>query len=156
WNPKYAEGWLNCFYDYHRNLSPPEEVWPLDLYAKYPEEQMVKDLFERGYADVAIFQPTYLLDFYTNGWNTVERSAALKEKYPDRFILNGRFDPRDGEQGLIAFEEQAKRYGFKGVKLYTAEWAGSSKGWSLTDDWARRYLDKCVELGVLNVHVHKG
>jgi predicted TIM-barrel fold metal-dependent hydrolase len=155
-NPKYAEGWLNCFYDYHKNLSPPDEVWPLDLYAKYPEEQMVKDLFDQGYVDVAIFQPTYLMDFYTNGWNTVERSAVLKDKYPDRFILNGRFDPRDGEDGLIEFEAQAKRYGFKGVKLYTAEWLGSSKGWSLKDDWARRYLDKCVELGVLNVHVHKG
>jgi predicted TIM-barrel fold metal-dependent hydrolase len=155
-NPKYAEGWLNCFYDYHKNLSPPEEVWPLDLYAKYPEEQMMKDLFGQGYVDVAIFQPTYLLDFYTHGWNTVERSATLKEKYPDKFIPNGRFDPRDGEDGLIAFEKQAKRYGFKGVKLYTAEWLGSSKGWSLKDDWARRYLDKCVELGVVNIHVHKG
>ncbi|MBV9355949.1 MAG: amidohydrolase [Chloroflexi bacterium] len=155
-NPKYAEGWLNCFYDYHKNLSPPEEVWPLDLYAKYPEEQMVKDLFGQGYVDVAIFQPTYLLDFYTNGWNTIERSATLKEKYPDKFILNGRFDPRDGADGLITFEEQARRYGFKGVKLYTAEWLGTSKGWSLKDDWAHRYLDKCVELGVRNIHVHKG
>ncbi|MBV9171486.1 MAG: amidohydrolase [Chloroflexi bacterium] len=155
-NPKYAEGWLNCFYDYHKNLSPAEEVWPLELYAKYPEEQIMKDLFEQGYVDMAIFQPTYLMDFYTNGWNTVERSATLKEKYPDKFILNGRFDPRDGEDGLIAFEEQAKRYGFKGVKLYTAEWVGSSKGYSLKDEWARRYLDKCAELGVLNIHVHKG
>ena len=42
-NPKYAAGWLNCFYDYHKNLSPPEEVWPLDRYAKYPEEQLLKD-----------------------------------------------------------------------------------------------------------------
>src|SRR5207237_10583 len=80
----------------------------------------------------------------------------LAEKYPDRFILNGRWDPRDGQQGLVRFQEQTKRYGFKGVKLYTAEWNGDSKGWKLTDSMSRRYLDKCVELGVINIHVHKG
>jgi predicted TIM-barrel fold metal-dependent hydrolase len=155
-NRKYAEGWINCFYDYHRNLSPTEYVWPLELYQKYPEERMMHDLFEEGYVDVAIFLPTYLKEFYTNGFNTLEQDAVLKEKYPDKFILNGRFDPREGEAGLRRFEEEVKRYGIKGVKLYTAEWRGDSRGWKLTDPMARRYLDKCAELGVVNIHVHKG
>jgi len=153
---RYGQGWLDCFYDYHKNLSPPEYVWSKDLYAKYPEERMMRDLFEEGYVDVAIFQPTYLKDFFKNGWNTIEQNGILKEKYPDKFILNGAWDPRDGEAGLRYFEEIVRRYQIKGVKLYTAEWKGDSKGWSLKDDWARRYLDKCVELGVVNIHVHKG
>ncbi|MDP8923961.1 MAG: amidohydrolase [Chloroflexota bacterium] len=155
-NEKYGDGWIRCFYDYHKNLSPAEYVWPLELYQKYPEEQMMRDLFEEGYVDVGIFQPTYLKDFYKNGFNTVERDAILKEKYPDKFILNGRWDPRDEEEGLRRFEEEARRHNLKGVKLYTAEWRGDSKGWKLTDAWARRYLDKCAELGVVNIHVHKG
>jgi predicted TIM-barrel fold metal-dependent hydrolase len=153
---RYGQGWLDCFYDYHKNLSPPEYVWSKDLYAKYPEERMMRDLFEEGYVDVAIFQPTYLKDFFKNGWNTIEQNGILKEKYPDKFILNGAWDPRDGEAGLRYFEEIVRRYQIKGVKLYTAEWKGDSKGWSLKDDWARRYLDKCAELGVVNIHVHKG
>lgn len=153
---RYGQGWLDCFYDYHKNLSPAEYVWPKDLYAKYPEERMVRDLFDEGYVDVAIFQPTYLKDFFKNGWNTTEQDAALAEKYPGKFILNGAWDPRDGEEGLRRFEELVRRYNLKGVKLYTAEWKGDSKGWSLKDDWARRYLDKCAELGVVNIHVHKG
>ena len=24
---KFGEGWINCFYDYHKNLSPPDYVW---------------------------------------------------------------------------------------------------------------------------------
>ena len=44
----------------------------------------------------------------------------------------------------------------KGVKLYTAEWNNGSRGWKLTDDEARPFLDKCVELGIKNLHVHKG
>lgn len=153
---RYGQGWLDCFYDYHQNLSPPEYVWPKELYARYPEERMMRDLFEEGYVDVAIFQPTYLKDFFKNGWNTTEQDAVLKERHPDRFILNGAWDPRDGEEGLRYFEELVRRYQIKGVKLYTAEWKGGSKGWSLKDDWARRYLDRCVELGVVNIHVHKG
>jgi uncharacterized protein len=155
-NEKYADGWIRCFYDYHKNLSPADAVWSLELYQQYPEEQLMKDLFEEGYVDKAIFQPTALYDFYTNGFNTTERDAVLKEKHPDRFILNGCWDPRNEEEGLRKFEEDVKRYGHQGVKLYTAEFKGSSKGWKLTDPWARRYLDRCAELGVTNIHVHKG
>jgi uncharacterized protein len=155
-NEKYADGWIKCFYDYHRNLSPADYVWPLEKYQKYSEADMMHDLFEVGYVDKAIFLPTYLKDWYRNGFNTIQQDAVLAEKYPDKFILNGRFDPREGEEGLRNFEEEVKRYNIKGVKLYTAEWDGSSKGWKLTDPEARRYLDKCAELGVTNIHVHKG
>jgi predicted TIM-barrel fold metal-dependent hydrolase len=153
---KYGEGFIKCFYDYHRNLSPEEEVWTLEHFQRYSEDDLMRDLFEVGYDDVAIFQPTYLRDFYRNGFNTTEQDAVLKEKHPERFILNGSFDPRDGEQGLEEFEALVARYELKGVKLYTAEWRGDSKGWKLTDRWAERYLDRCRELGVTNIHVHKG
>jgi uncharacterized protein len=156
WKNKYGEGFINCFYDYHKNLSPEEYVWPIEKYRKYTEEDLMHDLFEIGYVDVAIFLPTYLTDFYVNGFNTTERNAILKEKYPDKFILNSYFDPRDEEQGLEDFERKHEKYNFKGVKLYTAEWRGESKGWKLDDPWASRYFEKCQELGVTNIHVHKG
>lgn len=153
---KYGRGFIDCFYDYHRNLSPPEYVWPLGKFEKYEEADLMHDLFEIGYVDVAILQPTYLRDFYRNGFNTTEQDAVLKEAHPDQFILNGAFDPRDGEPGLEKLEESVERWGLKGVKLYTAEWKGDSRGWKLNDPWASRYLEKCVELGVKNIHVHKG
>ncbi len=152
----YGEGFIKCFYDYHRALSPPEYVWPLEKYQKYTEEDLMHDLFQEGYVDIGIFQPTYLLDFYVKGFNTTEQDGVLKEKHPDKFILNGSFDPRAGERGLSQFEELVERWNIKGVKLYTAEWRGDSKGWKLTDPWAQRYLEKCQELDVTNIHVHKG
>lgn len=153
---KYGRGFIDCFYGYHSALSPDEYVWPLEKFQQYSEETMMKDVFEDGYVDVAIFLPTYLLEFYEKGFNTTEQDAQLKEKYPDKFILNSAFDPRDGKKGLEEFERKVKRYGVKGVKLYTAEWKGDSKGWSLKSDEAKRYLEKCQELGVTNIHVHKG
>jgi len=153
---KYGEGFIKCFYDYHANLSPEEYLWPLDKYRKYSEDDLMRDLFEEGYVDVAIFQPTYLTDFYANGFNTTEGNAVIKNKHPDKFILNGAWDPRDGDQGLEHFEAMVAKYNLKGAKLYTAEWKGDSKGWKLTDPESYRYLEKCRELGVNKIHVHKG
>lgn len=56
---KYGDGFIRCFYDYHKNLSPEEYVWPLEKYQKYSQEDLMHDLFEIGYVDIAIFQPTY-------------------------------------------------------------------------------------------------
>jgi predicted TIM-barrel fold metal-dependent hydrolase len=153
---RYGEGFTNCFYDYHRNLSPEEYVWSLEQFGTYSVEKMNHDLFEIGYVDKAIFQPTYLTDFYINGFNTTEQDGAVAEKYPEKYIVNGAFDPRDGEAGLEKLDRLAARWNLKGVKLYTAEWKGDSKGWKLTDPWAYRYLERCEQLGIRNIHVHKG
>jgi predicted TIM-barrel fold metal-dependent hydrolase len=117
---------------------------------------MHDDLFVHGYDDMAIFQPTYLKDFYVNGFNTLEQNAVLKAKYPDRFILNGAFDPRDGEAGLAQLEADVEKHGIKGVKLYTAEWKGDSKGYKLSDAGAQKFLERAEALGIKNIHVHKG
>ncbi|WP_278199549.1 amidohydrolase family protein [Thermaerobacter marianensis] len=114
---KYGEGFIACFYDYHRNLSPSEYLWDRDVFAQYGPERMSRDLFVEGYVDMAIFQPTYLKEFYRRGFNTTEQNAVLKDMYPERFILNGAFDPRDGEAGLEYLEALVENYGIRGVKL---------------------------------------
>ena len=156
WLNVHGEEFINCFYDYHRNLSPKDKIWPIDDFRKYDKNRMVHDLFSKGYVDIAVFQPTYLNEFYKNGFNTTERNAELAKEYEGRFIVNGAFDPRDGERGLEYLEQQAETYGIKGVKLYTAEWRGDSKGYKLSDPMCYRYLEKCRELGITNIHVHKG
>ena len=132
----FGDAFIETFYAFHKNLSPEDYVWPLEKYRKYDEPTMMKDLFEDGYVDMAIFQPTYLTDFYHKGFNTTEQDAVLKDKYPDKFVLNTSFEPRLGEGGLDEFEAKVNKYGSKGVKLYTAEWHDDSKGWKLTDPWA--------------------
>jgi len=153
---KWGEGFIACFYDYHRNLSPEEYVWPKEKYDRYSEEDMIHDLFEIGYDDKAIMQPTYLREFFPGGFNTTEQDAEMAAKYPGRFIVNGSFDPRDGEEGLDELRRLKDTYDVPGVKLYTAEWHGSSRGWKLNDYWSYRYLEECEALGIKNIHVHKG
>jgi predicted TIM-barrel fold metal-dependent hydrolase len=117
---------------------------------------MHHDLFVDGPDDMAILQSTYLTDFYKTGFNTIERNAVVKSQHPDRYILNGAFDPRDGEAGLDALDEMVATHKIKGVKLYTAEWKGESRGYKLSDPWAYRYLERAEKLGIKNIHVHKG
>ncbi len=153
---RHGEGFINCFYDYHRDLSPESEVRSLEDFWRQSEERVLHDLFEVGHVDKAIFQPTYLTDFSVNGFSTTEQDGAFAERHPDRFIVNGSWDPRDGEEGLDKLEALAERWNLKGVKLYTAERKGASKCWKLSDPWSYRYLEKCQELGIRNIHVHKG
>ncbi|MEW2520893.1 amidohydrolase family protein [Actinacidiphila alni] len=154
---RYGKGFIECFYDYHRNLSPKEWLWPLDKFEKYSEADLIHDVFETGHVDRAIFQPAYLSDFYTTGFHQRERALALTREHADKLVLNDAWDPRDREAGLDRLEELAAvDGGLKGVKLYTAEWRGDSKGYKLTDEWSYRYLAKCEELGIRNIHIHKG
>jgi predicted TIM-barrel fold metal-dependent hydrolase len=153
---RFGEGFIKCFYDYHRNLGPEEYLWTFEKFGKYSEDDLLHDLFEVGHVDHAIFQPTYLTEFFPAGFNTTEQNAAMAEKHPGRFTANGAFDPRDGKAGIADLEALHDRYDLKGVKLYTAEWKGDSRGWRLDTPEAARYLEKCQELGIKNVHIHKG
>ncbi len=119
-------------------------------------EDFEKDVFTNGHVDVAVFQSTYLKEWYTKGFNDIEQNAALLERFPGKLILNGRWDPREGEAGLEQLRADHAKYGIQGVKLYTAEWYKGSRGWKLTDPEAVPFFDLCVELGIKNIHVHKG
>ena len=159
WRPdaeQYAKGWIDCFYGYHQ-LGPEDTRWDYEKkFLKVTPDDFERDMFVEGHVDKAIFQSTYLKEWYIDGFNTVDQNAQLLERFGDKLIVNGRFDPREGHAGLKQLEQDAARFSLKGVKLYTAEWHGASRGFKLTDPECYRFLEKTQELGIKNVHVHKG
>src|SRR5215475_6193141 len=152
----HGKQFIDCFYDYHRNLSPEQEVWDYELYTYYGGERLMRDLFADGYVDHAIFQATLLSDFYVNGFGQTEEAFGLAQRHPDKLTYNHAYDPRNGEAGLEQLRRDADRMKLQGIKLYTAEWHGDSRGYKLDEHWSRRYLEECIELGIKNIHVHKG
>ena len=152
---EYAKGWIECFHAY-QGLGPADTHWSLEHFQKYSPEDFEKDVFQEGGVDHAVLQSTYLKEWYTKGFNDIEQNASILDRFPGKLLLNGRWDPREGQAGLEQLEADHAKYGIKGVKLYTAEWYQGSRGWKLDDPEARRFFDKCVELGIKNVHVHKG
>ena len=163
--PDLAKGWINCFYDYTKALSPKEYVWDWDTYAYYGEEKALHDVFGEGHVDMAIFEPQTLNYFYHKGFSNVDAIGGYVTKWPDRLVMGSRWDPRDGEAGKALLEEQVKKFRIRpfqmrNVKLYTAEWkeenGGMSRGWRLDSPEAFEFLEKNRELGI-NVQVaHKG
>ena len=156
WRNKYGEGWIKGFFGGHNAFSPKEYLWSFEKFCQYSEETLVQELFVNGGDDMAIFTSTYLHEFYKEGFNTHVQNNVLKQKYPDRFILCATFDPRAGEAGLDELREITEEYPIQGINLYTAEWRDGSRGWSLKDEWAQKYLALCQELNLKNIHVHKG
>ena len=152
----HGKQFIDCFYDYHRNLSPASEVWSYEDYLYQGGERLMKDLFTDGYVDHAIFQPANLIEFYNKGFGQTQEAFELTQANPTKLTYNHFFDPRNGEEGLRQLRADAERFNLKGVKLYTAEWHGESRGWKMDDPWAYRYLEACRELGIKNIHVHKG
>ncbi|MDP9407179.1 MAG: amidohydrolase [Actinomycetota bacterium] len=152
----HGKQFIDCFYDYHRNLSPESEAWSYEEYLYQGGERFMKDLFTDGYVDHAVFQPAYLGEFYHRGFGQTEEAWALTQANPGKLTYNHFYDPRYEEKGLEQLRRDAERFNLKGVKLYTAEWHGDSRGYKLTDPWSRRYLEAAQELGIKNIHVHKG
>ena len=90
----HGKQFIDCFYDYHRNLSPEEQVWDYDTYCYYGADRLMQDLFVDGPADHAIFQATILKDFYVNGFAQVDDSLKLAQDNPDKLTYNHAYDPR--------------------------------------------------------------
>ena len=152
----HGKQFIDCFYAYHSALSPAEELWPKAKFEKYSADDFYRDLFIDGPDDMAIIQTTGLRDFYKTGFGCIQRSTELASRAKERFIVNGAFDPRDGEKALEYIHFMKETYDIQGVKLYTAEWHGDSKGWRLDDPAAYRCFELCDKLGIKNMHVHKG
>ena len=91
-------------------LGPPEyALVDRAVPAATPRTTSMHDLFEDGYVDMAIFQPTYLRDFYRTGSTHRAERGARWSAIPGKFIVNGRWDPRDGEAGLRAARGRPRR-----------------------------------------------
>src|SRR3954454_17355718 len=114
----YAKGWIECFHAY-MGLAPAETHWPLEKFRAYSEDDLMRDVFEDGHADVAVFQPTYLKEWYKDGLNTTERNDALAERRVWLFVVTLRWDPWEGDAGIKALEANVARWGCTGAKLYT-------------------------------------
>ncbi len=110
WKPgaeEYAKGWIECFHAY-QGLGPAETHWPIEKFQKYTLDDFERDVFVEGGVDAAVFQSTYLKEWYTEGFNDADHNGALLERFPDKkLIVNGRFDPREGTAGLEQLEADA-------------------------------------------------
>ena len=113
WKPgaeEYAKGWIECFHAYH-GLGPADTQWSLEKFQKYSADDFEKDVFVNAGTDCGVLQSTYLREWYTNGFNDFARNVTLLERFPGKLIVNGRFDPREGQASMEQLEADHEKYG---------------------------------------------
>ena len=125
------------------------------VFRKVDPDWYFEEMFVKGEADVAILSTQVLMDFYHTGFVNPERNAQLTARAPARLIPLGGVDPRM-PNAVAEVERQITELGMRGFKWYTAEWRGESRGWKANDPMVFPLYEKCIELGVKNMHFHKG
>ena len=111
----HGKQFIDCFYDYHRNLSPESEVWSYEDYLYQGGERLMKDLFDDGYVDHAIFQPALPRRVLLQGLRADRRGVRARHQAPpDKLTYNHHFDPRNGEVGLDQLRLDAEKFDLKG------------------------------------------
>ena len=106
WKNVHGQQFIECFHDYQTALSPDEYKWPIEEFYAYSEERILHDLFEVGYVDKAIFQPTYLTDFYKDrlqhhGAGRPTRREVPGQVHRQRLVRS----PGRRERGMPPLEE---------------------------------------------------
>jgi predicted TIM-barrel fold metal-dependent hydrolase len=156
---RFGEAFIETFYAFHNGFNPAgESQWTMDYekqFRKTDPDWYLEEMFVKGSADMSILSTQVLMDFYHTGFVHPERNAALAKRAPERIIPLGGVDPR-APDALQSLEHQIKDLGMKGFKWYTAEWRGESKGWRANDPAVFPLYEKCIELGIKNMHFHKG
>jgi predicted TIM-barrel fold metal-dependent hydrolase len=155
---RFGDAFIETFYAFHNGFNPPDPQWKMDyetVFRKTDPAWYFEEMFVKGNADVAILSTQVLMDFYHKGFVTADSNKRVHDMAPERIIPLGGVDPRD-PKALYEVERQITECGVKGFKWYTAEWRGTSRGWKANDPMVFPLYEKCMELGVKNMHFHKG
>ena len=124
------------------------------------KDTWVKEVFFDSETDVT-FLNTLAFGEYFGGRDyfgteeCVEVGAEVNELYPGRVLTLGTIEPnREGH--LERLEYYVKELKMTGLKLYP--WDATSQGGWFQDDEKLAYplWEKCLELGVDKIHIHKG
>jgi uncharacterized protein len=155
---KYGEAFIETFYAFHTGFNPKDEPqWTMDYektFRKVDPDWYLENVFVQAGNDMAILSTQVLMDFYHRGFTSAERNAEFIKRAPDRLIGLGGIDPR-APDALEQVDRQVE-LGMKGFKWYTAEWRGESRGWRANDPMVFPLYERCIELGIKNMHFHKG
>ena len=153
---QYAKGWIECFHAY-QGLGPAETHWPIEKYHEVlrgrPDEGRLRGRLRRR-RDL----PADLPDGVVHG--RLQHHRAQRARWARSTRASSSSTPGSTRARATPGSRSSRR-----TSSGTAPRASSSTppsgtraraAGSSSDPEAYRYLEKCQELGIKNIHVHKG
>jgi predicted TIM-barrel fold metal-dependent hydrolase len=138
-------------------LAQPWTLAEDEFFTDFDHDALTAALFAESAVDVAIIHALPNLGFTNGGVTDVGRMAALRDRYPGRFLLYATVDTPVTDAAIKQLEHQVVTYGVDGLKLYPAFFFdGEALAWRLDDeDFATPLLEAARDLDIRNVAVHK-
>ena len=142
-----------CTGDHH----PDHVLSAEEFVSDFDHEALTHALFAESPVDLAIIHSLPNLGFTKGGLAKPERMAALRDRYPQRYLLYATVDTPMADVAIKDLEAQVNEFGVDGLKLYPSfYYDGTGHGWRMDDaDFATPLLEAARDLGIRNVAVHK-
>ena len=155
-----AAGQIAAIYSHHVMWQPPGHGFVM------AQEDFVSDInldaiahanFAESPVDIAVIHALPTLGFTRGPVANVDRMAALRDRYPGRFILYGTVTTPIVDDAIAEFRSQVERFGVVGLKLYPVLfYKDKAFGWSMDDpEFTMPLLRAAYDMGIRNVAVHK-
>lgn len=119
-------------------------------------ERAYQYMFEDTEIDMAVAQTVPLFAYFKDGFAPAARNYELARTFPDRFVFCGGVDPvwQGVEAAVDELERQRVEWGAVSFKFYQTQ---HDRSWRADDEKVAYPLyEKCLQLGVNNVQLHKG
>jgi predicted TIM-barrel fold metal-dependent hydrolase len=146
-------------YKQHTVLSPKDEhrLSEQEMFTDFDFEAFCEALFVESPVDFAFLHSLPRIFFNKRDIVEAERAAALRDKYPNRFLLYANVNPLDTDRALTRLDYHVNELGARGLKLYPTSPHGTKLvGWRMDDaNLAFPVFERCLELGITNVAIHK-
>jgi uncharacterized protein len=137
-----------------------DETFALTLEEKlvdFPAYATAHALFAESQVDMALLHALPRFSFTRGPFTDVHKMAAMRDRWPDRFLLYGTIDTFDTDEAIKSLEYQVRELHIDGLKLYPSiRWQNRMVGWKMDDgNFALPLLDAASDLGITNVAIHK-
>jgi predicted TIM-barrel fold metal-dependent hydrolase len=155
-----VDTWFNFEENFNRYIKSRDgQLLPLVDMSEYTLEELVQTLFVSSETEMAFIMSQDFSKIFSRMHFDPEHAADAHRKYPDRIIPCGQLPVLEGEKGLEYVEHQVKNLGIKawGEVCQAVDPHSSVSGWRCDDEkLAYPFWEKCVELGVRTIILHKG
>lgn len=150
---------MTSLHSFHRLLAKDPAFWlaEQEFTTDFPAYATAHGEFAESQCDLGILHPLPCLGFTSGPVTDLHKAAAIRDRWPNRFILYGSLPTHDINQAIKDLEYQVTTLHIDGLKVYPAVFYSSEvRGWMMDDpSYALPILDAARDLGIRNIAVHK-